>query len=68
MAETAGAGAVMDAQTIELVNKRVSVLSDYQTVVETALFFDSGKANLSDADKQTLSKLGKVLAGPKLHD
>jgi outer membrane protein OmpA-like peptidoglycan-associated protein len=58
-AAAAGAGAVMDAQAIQLVNQRVSDLGDYKTVVEAAVFFDTGKSHLSDADKQALDKLAK---------
>jgi outer membrane protein OmpA-like peptidoglycan-associated protein len=61
-AAVAGAGAVLDAQAIQLVNQRVSDLSDYKTVVEAAVFFDTGKANLSAADKQVLDKLAKDAA------
>ena len=60
VAAVAGAGAVMDAQAIQLVNKRVSDLADYKTVVEAAVFFDTGKANLSAADKQALDKLQRM--------
>ena len=48
---------MMDAEAISKVNQRVSDLGDYKTVVEAALFFDSGKALLSDADKKVLDKL-----------
>lgn len=58
MASAAGAGAVMDAEAISLVNKRVSDLGDYQTVVEAALFFETNQATLSDSDK-ALDKLAK---------
>lgn len=61
-AQVAGTAAVMDAQAIELVNKRVSDLADYKTVVEAALFFDTGKAGLSDEDKRALDKLAKDAA------
>lgn len=61
-AQLAGTAAVMDAEAVQLVNKRVSDLADYQTVAEAALFFETGKANLSDADKQALSKLAQDAA------
>jgi outer membrane protein OmpA-like peptidoglycan-associated protein len=61
-AQLAGTAAVMDAEAIQLVNKRVSDLADYQTVGEAALFFETGKASLSDADKQALSKLAQDAA------
>ncbi|WP_035356989.1 OmpA family protein [Edaphobacter aggregans] len=57
LAAAAGAGAVMDAEAISLVNKRVSNLGDYQTVVEAALFFDPDQSTLSAADKKALDKL-----------
>ena len=56
-ATAAGTGAVMDAEAISLVNKRVSDLGDYNTVVEAALFFESDQATLSADDKKTLDKL-----------
>jgi outer membrane protein OmpA-like peptidoglycan-associated protein len=57
MAAAAGAGAVIDAQAISLVNQRVSDLGDYKTVVEAALFFESGQPTLSADDKKALDKL-----------
>jgi outer membrane protein OmpA-like peptidoglycan-associated protein len=62
MAAGAGAAAITDAQAIELVNQRVSDLGDYKTVEEAALFFDTGKAAISDSDKQALSKLASDAA------
>jgi outer membrane protein OmpA-like peptidoglycan-associated protein len=56
-ANAAGAGAVMDAEAISLVNKRVSDLGDYKTVVEAALFFESDQTTLSADDKKVLDKL-----------
>jgi outer membrane protein OmpA-like peptidoglycan-associated protein len=56
-ANAAGAGAVVDAEAISLVNKRVSDLGDYKTVVEAALFFESDQASLSADDKKVLDKL-----------
>jgi outer membrane protein OmpA-like peptidoglycan-associated protein len=57
LAAAAGAGAVMDANAISLVNQRVSDLGDYTTVVEAALFFDPDQSTLSADDKQALNKL-----------
>ena len=57
VATAAAAGAVMDAEAISLVNKRVSDLDDYKTVVEAALFFEPNQSSLSPADKQVLDKL-----------
>src|SRR5258705_5360336 len=56
-ATAAGAGAVMDAEAISLVNKRVSDLGDYNTVAEAALFFDPDQSSLSADDKKALDKL-----------
>jgi outer membrane protein OmpA-like peptidoglycan-associated protein len=57
VAVAAGAGTLMNASAISQVNKRVSDLGDYTTVIEAALFFDSGKSVLSDDDKKVLDKL-----------
>jgi outer membrane protein OmpA-like peptidoglycan-associated protein len=57
LATVAGAGAIMNANDIALVNKRVSDLGDYKTVVEAALFFESDQSTLSDDDKKVLDKL-----------
>lgn len=62
LAAASGAVAITDAQAIELVNKRVSDLGDYKTVAEAGVFFDTGKAALSDADKQALNQLAKDAA------
>jgi outer membrane protein OmpA-like peptidoglycan-associated protein len=57
LAAAAGVGAVADADAIALVNKRVSDLGDYKTVVEAALFFDPDQTTLSADDKKALDKL-----------
>ena len=57
VAVAAGVGALADADAISKVNQRVSDLGDYNTVVEAALFFESGKAVLSADDKKVLDKL-----------
>lgn len=62
LAAASGAVAITDAQAIELVNERVSDLGDYKTVEEAGVFFDTGKATLSDADKQALNQLAKDAA------
>lgn len=56
-ADVAGAAAVTDAAAIQMVNKRVSDLGDYKTVVEAGLFFDTGESVLSADDKKVLNKL-----------
>lgn len=55
--QVAVAGAMVNAQAISLVNQRVSDLGDYTTVVEAALFFDTGASTLSADDKKALDKL-----------
>ncbi|HMD19094.1 MAG TPA: OmpA family protein [Alloacidobacterium sp.] len=62
LAAGAGVAAITDAQAIQMVNQRVSDLGDYSTVEGAALFFDTGKAALSDNDKQALDKLAKDAA------
>jgi outer membrane protein OmpA-like peptidoglycan-associated protein len=57
IALTAGAVAVTNADSIALVNQRVSDLGQYNTVVEAALFFGSGESALSSDDKAVLDKL-----------
>jgi outer membrane protein OmpA-like peptidoglycan-associated protein len=57
LAAAAGAGAVMDANAISLVNQRVSDLGDYTTIVEAALFFEPDQSSLSADDKKALDKL-----------
>lgn len=51
------AGAAVDANSISMVNQRVSDLGDYKTVVEAMVFFDTGKATLSADGKAALDKL-----------
>jgi outer membrane protein OmpA-like peptidoglycan-associated protein len=63
LAAVAGAAAITDAQAISMVNHRVSDIGDYKTVEEAALFFDTGKATLSDTAKQALDKLAKDAGG-----
>jgi outer membrane protein OmpA-like peptidoglycan-associated protein len=57
LAAAAGAGAMVNANDIALVNQRVSDLGSYKTVVEAALFFETGQSTLSPDDKKALDKL-----------
>jgi outer membrane protein OmpA-like peptidoglycan-associated protein len=57
VATAAAAGAMVNASDIQMVNQRVSDLGDYSTVVEAALFFNTGQSVLSDDDKKALDKL-----------
>ena len=59
-ANAAGAGAVLDAAAISIVNQRVSDLGDYKTVIEAGIYFTTGKSNLDDAAKADLSKLADL--------
>ena len=61
-AQAAGVVGIMDAQAIQQVNTRVSDLGDYKTVAEADVFFGTGQASLSDADKAALSKLASDAA------
>ena len=61
-AAVAGTIALTDAQSVALVNRRVSDLADYKTVVEAGLFFDTGHSTLSDSDKAALTKLASDAA------
>jgi len=65
-AMAAGTGAVMDAEAISLVNKRVSDLGDYKTVVEAALFFESDQATLS-ADEVPGAIAAKLSVRARIH-
>ena len=61
-AAAAGAGVLVNAEAVSLVNKRVSDLGDYKTVGEAAVFFDTGKAALSADDKAALDKIAQDAA------
>ena len=52
--------AVMDADAIAMVNKRVSDLGDYNTVAEAGLYFPTGNATLDAAAKADLDKLAAL--------
>jgi outer membrane protein OmpA-like peptidoglycan-associated protein len=57
VAEDAGSIAMMNAGAVEMVNKRVSDLNDYQTVAEAVIYYAAGKYALDDAAKADLDKL-----------
>ena len=54
-----GVVAAQDAEDVALVNQRVSDLADYKTVGEAGVFFETGQATLSDADKAALTNLAQ---------
>ncbi len=62
-AQAAGAGALVDAAAIGSLNKGVSDLGTYKTVVEAGIYFESGKYALDDAAKADLSKLADLAMG-----
>jgi outer membrane protein OmpA-like peptidoglycan-associated protein len=62
-AQAAGDVAVMDAAAVEMVNKRVSDLGDYQTLAEAGIYFPSDKATLDDAAKADLDMLAAATKG-----
>jgi outer membrane protein OmpA-like peptidoglycan-associated protein len=65
-AQAAGTVAVMDAEAIQMVNKRVSDLGDYKLVGEAGIYFPVDGSTLDDAakaDLDTLAAYTKGLAG-----
>lgn len=59
-AVAAGALGLMDADAIQMVNKRVSDLGDYNTVAEAGIYFPTGVTELDAAAKADLDKLAQV--------
>jgi outer membrane protein OmpA-like peptidoglycan-associated protein len=57
VATAAGTLAMSNAGAVEMVNKRVSDLDDYQTVAEAVIYYPTGKYTLDDAAKADLDKL-----------
>jgi outer membrane protein OmpA-like peptidoglycan-associated protein len=60
MAQAAGTAAVLNSAAVQMVNKRVSDLDDYQTVAEAAIFYPTGQYALDDAAKADLDKLAAL--------
>jgi outer membrane protein OmpA-like peptidoglycan-associated protein len=60
MAQTAGTVAVVNSAVVQMVNKRVSDLDDYQTVAEAAIFYPTGQYTLDAAAKADLDKLAAL--------
>jgi outer membrane protein OmpA-like peptidoglycan-associated protein len=60
VAEAAGSVAMMNAGAVEMVNKRVSDLDDYQTVAEAAIFYPTGQYTLDAPAKADLDKLAAL--------
>ena len=57
VATAAGSVAMMNAGAVEMVNKRVSDLDDYQTVAEAVIYYPTGKYALDAPAKADLDKL-----------
>jgi len=62
-AVAAGGAAVMDAAAIQMVNKRVSDMDDYKTVVEAGIYFASDGATLDDPAKADLDMVAASTKG-----
>jgi len=62
-AVAAGDVAVMDAEAVQMVNKRVSDMDDYKTVAEAGIYFPSDKATLDDAAKADLDIVAAATKG-----
>ena len=57
VATAAGAVALTNTAAVQMVNRRVSDLDDYQTVAEAVIYYPTGKYALDDAAKADLDKL-----------
>jgi outer membrane protein OmpA-like peptidoglycan-associated protein len=62
-ADVAGAGALMDADAIAMVNQRVSDLDSYKTVAEAVIYFPPDGSTLDDAAKADLATLAAYTNG-----
>jgi len=62
-ANAAGAAAMMDADAISMVNKRVSDLDSYKTVAEAVIYFPPDGSTLDDAAKADLATLAQYTSG-----
>jgi outer membrane protein OmpA-like peptidoglycan-associated protein len=58
----AGTLALADADAVQMVNKRVSDLGDYNTVAEAGIYFPTGVTTLDAAAKADLDKLAQIAA------
>jgi outer membrane protein OmpA-like peptidoglycan-associated protein len=59
-AQSAAELGFMDAAAVQLINKRVSDLDEYQIVAETAIYFGNEKDVLDGAARQDLDELAAV--------
>jgi hypothetical protein len=64
MAQAAGDVAVMNAANVQMVNKRISDLNDYKTVVEAAIYYPAGQYTLDGAAKGILTNLPLLPSRP----
>ncbi len=56
----AGALALADADAVQMVNKRVSDLGDYNTVAQAGIYFPTGNSELDAAAKADLDKVAQI--------
>jgi len=61
-AQAAGELGVVDAAALQVINKRVSELDDYDIIAETSIYFANDKAMLDDEAKRQLDQLADVAA------
>ena len=62
-ANVAGTAALMDADAIQMVNKRVSDLDNYKIVAEAVIYFPADGSTLDDAAKADLATLSAYTNG-----
>ena len=62
-ANAAGAGSLMDAAAIQMVNQRVSDLDSYKTVAQAVIYFSPDGSTLDDAAKADLATLAAYTNG-----
>lgn len=60
VAQSAGDLGVLDAAAVQMINKRVSELDDYDTVAETSIYFGDDNAGLDGTAKKALDQVADV--------
>jgi len=59
-AQTAADIGVLDATALQIINKRVSALDDYETVAETSIYFANDTDALDEAARKQLDQLADI--------
>jgi outer membrane protein OmpA-like peptidoglycan-associated protein len=59
-AQTAADLGALDAEALQIINKRVSELDNYETIAETAIYFGNDKPILDGAAKKQLDQLADI--------